>query len=488
VKSSFSAAVITRALANLTAVGTSFVSIRLYNLYVSKEVYGAILVGLGITSYLPIFSSGFRMALNQQVLAESDAAEARQIATFSQTLQTYFLLIVLVLAVSVMAVYSQVPSARHLGISMPVFLVTGAAAALIFHAGAQLGMLVAFGEQVVSTILQTMWGVFQLLILWLAFRSGVGVWAFPASIGGSALLTILLARLAMDRAQHNIPMLLFRAGPDFRERLGRVWTPSLDGLRNQLATALIYNLDLILVGLLVGAGEAAVYGVLTRIAGLSRMALNAMSEAAWPRLAQQQDATARAKMMRTLDRLNAWSAGCWYGAMAATLHAFLGWFIKADWVASPTLVGLVVVRFFVVSLATPHNYGLMSAGKFQGLALISQREVIVLATLGPLLTWYYGSLGTAVAFLIGALTVSGWQTTHRYFQDAVGTHWLAEWRAIYARGLVGGVVALGLAAGIWSLGQRVHAPGWAALLAGGLGYVLPLLPVAYWRLRTGEAP
>jgi hypothetical protein len=74
VKSSLSVAVAWRVIASLISVASSFLTIRIYNLYVSKEVYGVILVGLGLIGYLPLLSSGFRMVLNQRMLADSDPA------------------------------------------------------------------------------------------------------------------------------------------------------------------------------------------------------------------------------------------------------------------------------------------------------------------------------------------------------------------------------------------------------------------------------
>jgi O-antigen/teichoic acid export membrane protein len=485
VKRSFSAAVITRALANLVAVATSFISIHLYNLYVSKEVYGAILVGLSLISYLPIFSAGFRMVLNQQVLAQPDAAAAREIATFSQTLQTYFLLIVLTLSLVIMGVYSQMPSTRHLGIPLSVFLATGTAAALTFQAGSQLALLVALGEQVTSTILQSIWGLLGLLVLWVAFRLGAGVWAFPFSSGLGALMTILFVHAALFWTKNDVPMLGWTLSQHFRERIRTVWRPAVDGLRNQLGNMVIFNLDLILVGLLVGVGEATVYGIITNIVRLSRTLLGSWSEAAWPRLAQQQDAAQRDRMMRKLDRFNAWAVGCWYGAMAATLHDFLQWFVKSDWVASQLLISLIIGRNLVISTVSPHSYGLMSRGKFKILAVLFEREVLILIILGPLLSLYRGSLGTAVAFLVASVLVSGWQLTREYFREAKDTHWLQELGAIYGRSLcaaaAGGATA---AAAAWLLDVIFHARGWPSILAGGIGFAVPMIPLAVQRLQS----
>ena len=363
-RNSLSVAVIFRVIASLISVASAFISIRLYNLYVSKEVYGVILVGLGIIGYLPMMSGGFRMVLNQRMLADPDAEGAKATARFGQAFQTYFVLFVLLAGMALMAAYSQVPSTRALALPILVFVATGAAAAATFHAGSQLALLVAFGEQVISTVIQSLWGLMGLFILWATFRMGWGVWAFPASIGFGALLTLLCVRVALITTNHDVPLLVWRREKDFWERFKTIWRPAFDCLHNQIATALAFNLDLIFVGIIVGPGPAAVYGIISRVLGLSRQVLQSLSEAAWPRLTQELDSQRKATMMRKVDRLNAWVVGCWYGAMAATLHSFLGWLVKSDWVGSQLLIELMLARSFLISLVSPHAYGLMSLARF----------------------------------------------------------------------------------------------------------------------------
>ncbi len=488
-RNSLSVAVIFRVIASLISVASAFISIRLYNLYVAKEVYGVILVGLGIIGYLPIMSGGFRMVLNQRMLAEPNPEAAKATARFGQTLQTYFLLFVLLAGMSLMAAYSQVPSTRALALPILVFIATGAAAAATFHAGSQLALLVAFGEQVISTVIQSSWGLMGLFILWATFRMGWGVWAFPASIGFGALFTLLCVRVVLITTKHDVPLLVWHRGKDFWERLKTIWRSAIDCLHNQIVTAVIFSSDLIIVGILIGPGEAAVYGLVTRIAALSRQVLQSLSEAAWPRLTQELDSQRKATMMRKVDRLNAWSVGCWYGAMAATLLPFLGSLVKADWIASPMLADLIIMRNFIISLSGPHSYGLISAGKFKELARLSQFEAIVGVVLGVALSYAAGVVGTAVAYLLASCSMSAWQMTREYFRFADDTHWLAELWAIWWRGIVGVGVGLAVATAVWSLEQTgFRAHGWRSILAGGIGYGLPMAAVMIWWRVAGRIP
>jgi O-antigen/teichoic acid export membrane protein len=391
---------------------------------------------------------------------------------------------VLLAGMAVMAGYSQLPSTRPLAIPFLVFIATGASAAATFQAANLLALLVAFGEQVISTILQSLWGLMVLFILWTVFRLGWGTWAFPTSIGFGALLTVFFVRIALIRTGHSTPVFVWHAGADFRSRLETTWRPALAGLHNQVATAVIFTADLIIVGLMVGPGDAAIYGLVTRVAALSRQVLQSIAEAAWPRLTQESDADRKAVLMRKVDRLNAWSVGAWYGAMAATLLPFLTSLVKPDWIASPLLADLIIVRSFIISLAGPHSYGLISAGKFKELAWLSQKEAIIGVVLGVILSYTNGVVGTAAAYLIASCSMSAWQMTREYFRSAHDTHWAAELFAIWWRGLVGIAAGLAIARTLWNIEQLCFpAPGWASILAGGVGYVVPMaLVLLLWRV------
>lgn len=488
-KNSLSFAVICRVGAGLIGVATAFISIRVYNFYVSKEVYGVILVGLQIVGYLQMTNGGFRMVINQRMLAEPSAEAVKATAWFGQALQTYFLLFVLLAGMALMAGYSQIPATHALGLPLLLFVATGAAAAATFHAGSQLALLVAFGEQVKSTVIQSLWGILGLLILWGSFALGWGVWAFPASIGFGAFLVLLCVRVVLRQTGHDLPLLVWRREKDFLERFKVIWRPALDCLHNQIATVLIFSLDIIFVGILVGPGQAAVYGIVSRIMGLSRLVLQSLSEAAWPRLTQELDGQRKAQMMRKVDRLNAWVVGCWFGAMAATLHSFLGWLVKPDWVAGQFLIELILVRHFIISLASPHAYGLMSLGRFKDLARLSQQEAMIGLVAGIILSYTLGVNGTAAAFLLATCVMTAWQLTREYFRFANDTHWFAEWCAVCGRAVTGGGCSLAIAMAVWWAERSSFAsPGWMAILAGAVGFCLPVGVVLSWWRLAGRVP
>jgi len=489
VRNTLSFAVICRLIANLCSVATAFISIRLYSHYLSKEIYGTIQIGLMMIGYLPLMSGGFRMALNQQTLAERDPARAQLIARFGQTLQTYFFVIVLLGGMVLMALYSQLPKTQDVGLPVMLYVATGLGAAITFQAGSQLALLVAFGEQVTSSLLQGAWGLVGIGIAWIVFVSGGEAWALPISTAGGALLVILAVRIALARVKSGVPLFVWRRDSDFWLRFRDAWRAAFDCLYFQVTATLLFSLDVILVGNIIGFGVAALYVIVARVMGISRQLLQSLSEAAWPRLAQEQDADRKAQTMRKVDRLNAWLVGAWYGAMIPVLLPFLAWLAKPTWVASPTLMVLLVSRNFLTSVINPHAYGLLSAARFRDLAMVSQREVITGVIAGLIFSRPLGAEGMALGFLIGTATSSGFLMTRRYFQAAHDTHWLSELFAVYWRAILAAAISLGISsAAAWLVFTRCHASGWAALPAGGLAFGLPAAAVLLrWRM-SGKVP
>jgi O-antigen/teichoic acid export membrane protein len=258
-------------------------------------------------------------------------------------------------------------------------------------------------------------------------------------------------------------------------------------LQGQFSIMLLFTMDLILMGILFGPGPAAVYGVVTRVTTMSRQVIQALCDTAWPKLAQQPDLERKAELMRKVDRLNAWIAGAWYGAMLATLHPFLSWLVKPDWVAGTLLIGLMIARNLIVSLAAPHSYGLLSAGRFKELARFTQSEILCSIIAIFLFSHFFGMIGLAIGVLAGTAGGSLWYTTYLYFHKAKHTIWFSEWCAVYARGSASAFISFGIASLVW-WGELAlfHAPGWAAVLAGGLGFGAGITVAIFFGLSRGD--
>lgn len=470
-KRSLSFAATCRLAANICAILTAFASFRLYNIYLTKELYGIVLVGMQFLSYLPLLGSGFGMVLGQRILADQDPATALATSRFNQVLQNYLLLIILLLGFMLMAGYSQMPTSRSMGLPLPLFFAIGVAGVANFYLGGQMGLLVIYGgQQVYSIILQGIWSLLALVILWGCFVLGWGVWAMPVSTALSALLLVLVVWVLLQPRMKGLPILAWRRESDFWPKLRAIWAPSLAWIESQVSIMLQFTLDIILMGMLFGPGAAAVYGIISRITGMSRQIIQSLGDAAWPRLTMEPDLERRAALMRKVDRLNAWITGSWYGAMAATVQPFLGWLMKEDWVAGPLLIGLVLARNMIVSLSSPHGYGLLSAGRFKELARATQREVFLCALFIFVFGHFFGMIGIALATLVATAGGSLWYMTFLYFKPSPHQHWFRELVAVYGRGVVSAGLSFAVASVFW-WGEKflLGAPGWMAIPAGGIG-------------------
>ncbi len=454
----------------------AFVSLRLYNLYLTREIYGVLLVAMQILGYLPVFGGGFGLVINQQLLEADDPGTRIATARFRQLLLTYFVAFCLVLGCAIMLAYSRVPAARMLPAGL--FLAVGVAGALTLFAGGELALLVGLGRQSTSFVGQALWSLATMALLYLGFRAGGGAWAVPLASIGSAVLVLVVAKI-VNRRDHGMPLISWQREADFWLRLRAVWKPSFDWMRSQLQTLVIFTFDLLLVGFLIGPGAAAVYGVVSRIMAMSRQVLGSLCEAAWPRFAQEKEPARKIALMRKVDRLNAWLTGCWYGAMAATLLPFLHGLVKADWVATPWLAGLLLGRSFVVSVVSPHAYGLISLARFRELAQLGQREVIVSTAAALLLGWRAGMEGIALGYLLATVAIPAWQLTRLYF-TAMAVPWRREWVTVYLLGGGGGIIACLTARLVWiALVALKMPPPVAAVAAGAIGFgLLGGLPIA----------
>jgi O-antigen/teichoic acid export membrane protein len=485
VRPSLSFTVLCRLVATICGVATAFISLRIYNIYLTKEVYGTVLVALQFLAYLPLVGGGFSMVLGQQMLADQDQAGIARTARFTQILQSHILVIALLAGLALMAFYSQMPAARSVKLPIALFFAIGFAGVMTFYAGGQIGLLTGLGHQLYSIILQGVWSILGLLLLWAFFFVGWGVWAMPGSTAMSALLLLPVAWVLQQRLVAGLPILTWQRDAEFWSRVRKAWFPAMSWLHGQLSIMLLFTLDIILMGMLFGPGAAAVYGIISRITAMSRQLIQSLCDTAWPRLTQEPDIQRKAALMRKVDRLNAWITGAWYGSMAATLHPFLGWLMKTDWIAGPLLIGLMLTRTMIVSLSAPHSYGLLSAGRFKDIARACQREVLLSVAAIFIFGHFFGMVGVAMATLAATTGGSLWYLTYLYFRPLPDQNWFQEWRAVYARGLISAGLSFVVARAAWGeIHHLFSAPGWLALLAGGAGFgagLVVALAFATWQ-------
>lgn len=470
-KSPLFRALLSRLFTSACTTITAFVSLKLYTVFLTKEIYGVIFVSNQIISYLPLTGAGFMGVLNQRILTSRDPETKVETSWFSQFMQSYMFLIALAVATFLMALYGEMPVARSSGLPRSLFLSIGVSAALIFYTTSQISFLIGQGEQVKSYLFQGTLILLTSAFLFLAFVLGLNVWAFPVSTCVTALVLFPAVSFALRQRLPGLPPLFLKPKADYRERFKAIWRPALANLMTQGWSILTFSLDIILIGMMIGPGQAAIYGVISRFTGISRHILQALGETAWPRLAAQSNAELKARFMKKVDRLNAWNVGCWFGAMFATIQPFMVWFLKADWVAGQTLIGVVLLRHAILSLQGPHVFGVVSLGLFKDTARISRNEVIASVIPALLLCHFLGTLGVALGYLIGSAYVSGWQLTRLYFVSN-GQPWIPEWCGIYLRFAISGSLSYGLGLLLWQAAQTFgFAPGWMTIPIGAIACI-----------------
>ena len=256
VKNSLSFAVVCRGITNLSAVATAFISLRLYNLYLTKEVYGSVLVAVQFMSYLPLVSGGFGMVLGQQMLASQDREVIGKTARFSQILQSHILLIAWLVAIVLMAVYSQTPTVRSTGLPLPLFFAIGLAGVATFYGGGQIGIMTGLGRQIETIIMTGIWGILGVVLLWIGFLLGFGVWAMPFSTAFGIILLLPVAWSRQRKVVPKLPILCWQRDAEFWPKLKSVWSPSMSWLQAQFSIMMLFTMDIILMGLFFRPGTS----------------------------------------------------------------------------------------------------------------------------------------------------------------------------------------------------------------------------------------
>jgi O-antigen/teichoic acid export membrane protein len=466
VKHSVTFAAICRAALMVLGMLLSFLSLKLYSAYLTRDIYGTILVASQFLLYLPLLGGGFGMILYQQMLSAKKQEKSREVAVYCQVLNSYVLALVLVVAIILMSIYSQTSMARQSGLPIGLFIGIAIAFIITFHAGGQFGLLTGLGRQTYNLILTGLGNIATFIVLYVSFRAGMAV--------GVALF-LPVARILQLRLFPGLPYITFKRPPDFWKRLRDIFPSAANWLQSQLIIMLLFTVDLMLMGFIYGATAAAVYGIIARIMTLSRQALNSLSESMWPQLAAS-DEQRKIELMRRVDRLNAWVTGGWFGAIAATVQPFLIWFMKADWVAGSAIVYLAVGRSAIAAMSAPHGYGLLGAGRFGELARVMRNELIAMCVFVVILTRFLGPESIPLATLLGTVAGSLWYMTYLYFKPVGQTAWFREWIAIYLRGIISAAIAFSTAAAAWHFaGTTLHLQGWAAMFAGGCGLIAAVI-------------
>lgn len=479
----FVQAVFWRGFATASSVVTVFLSLRLYDRYLGKELYGLVTAALQVIAYLPLLDGGFRMAGNRALLGSPTKAERRQILVFGQTLYTLAGIGALIIGLLLMTAYALTPNARASGQPLSFFLSLGLVGAAISVGSAQTQLLTGLGLQARLFALNALNTWINLASLWIGFRADMGPWAFPFAILAALLGTIPLALWWIRRHEPDLPVLSLRLDGAFRDRFWRLWPEASAALRMQVLTVLLYSCDVVIVQMFCSAGSLGVYALCARLFTMVRTSLQTADEAVWPILAQR--AAGGANLSATLVRLNGWIYGAVMACLAVTLPAFIARFFQHDWRPEASLVWIMAARYLVTGLCSQPAYFLYGAGRFDLLARNLERELAAAAVLALPLAWKFGSVGVGFAFALATLAGTFLPLPFAY-STLAGVAPAATFLNLWSRALA----AAALAATLAFVGLR-YAGTWPRVVATGViaaaTTLLLVLVQAWFRARlTGK--
>lgn len=378
-----------------------FVSMRLYEAHLGKDLYGLILVALQLLQYLPLLDGGFRLTTNRTLLAGMDPNAEQALLVFGQTLYTWIGLLALGLGVLLMAGFQATAGVQNLEVEPGYWLALGALGAWITLGSAQTQLLIGLGMQTRLFALNTCQAWFQLGLLALAFRSGLHVWSVPISLGIAWLVSVCVAWIWIRQRRAGLPWLRLRLDHDFLDRLRQFWPSARAALRMQVVTVLLYSVDPIILLLVAPESHLALYALLARLFTILRMTLQAADEALWPILAQK---TAGSRdLSSALIRLNSWLYGIMMTGAFLSVPLFLNAYMVEDWQVDSTLVGLFALRYLITGLCSQPAYFLYGAGRFHVLARFLTWELIFGTACAVGFGWVWGAQGVALGYVLGTL-------------------------------------------------------------------------------------
>src|SRR5262245_10721342 len=396
--SDFYRAVAARLFATTSALVSGMVSLKLYSHYLSPESYGVVVVALQFMSYLPLLDGGFRTTTNRRLLAEPDQVTRLGLVRFCQAF--YSLVSVAIVAVALLCMwgYAFTSNARQSSLSLDFFLVLGAVGAAAVIGFSQMNLLIGLQAQTALFLLMGLNSWLTVGARWICLGVGAGVWAFPLSSLAALAGTLPIAWRSIRRRMPSVRLFTLERSAEFKRYFHELKRDAWACFRSQVSIILLFTVDIIFVGMMSSAGEAAVYAVLSRLFGIVRGLLQTAGEAAWPVVAEQRETSG--VLASFLLRANGWIYGAVMGAMALTLTPFLEWYMGKAWAPPSILVYLLAARFLITGASSPAGYLLVGLGDFQAVARCVERELVVATLLAVPLGMKWGVLGVAWAFLL----------------------------------------------------------------------------------------
>lgn len=429
----FLKAVFCRVLATTSGLVSGLISIKLYSSHFTPELYGAVLLGLTIMSYLPLLDGGVSMIVNRSLLTGENNLSRSQVIKFFQVFYSFFLVVIFGVSAICMTVYAHTPTAAAAGQPLFFFWALGLAATMVMFGSARVGLLVGLGSQASLFLLNALSTSTNVFALWIALKIGCGVWAFPISNFASQALVMPIGFWIISKRQPDFKFLTFAIDDEFWRIFHLLKNESWMYFKTQIAITLLFTVDLIIVGIYCGPAQLAVYGMLSRLFAIIRAFLQATGEAAWPILMKEKGSIIQ--FSDPLLRVNALLYGSVMGGAAATLIPFCRSYLGACWTITPIVLSLLTARFLITGLATPGNFVLFGLGRLRTLMRSTILELVAGCIFANVLGWLFGMAGVAAGFLLGTSFGSLAPLIHGYAK-ATGTRTVPLLQRLWLRALI----------------------------------------------------
>lgn len=398
--SAFIKAVGFRVFSVISSLACGLLSLRIISNHFSPESYGTILVALQILSYLPMMDGGLRTVLNRSLLASAPSDQALLIE-FGQKFYSWFVVIVLPISLIAMALYTMIlqsSSSPNHSIWL-LYICLAAAGTLSVFAASQAGLLLGLGSQALLFLINGLASWVNLAVLTFSLNREFGHMAFPLSLAAGGFTTYTLAIIILRNRITSFRLLDWKLSPHFWKTLSRFRKDAWHMFRTQLSITLLFSVDIILVGIVCGPTDAAIYGTLSRVFGIARNLLQSFSESAWPIIAKAD------QRPRNFDdwllQTNSWFYGAATAGMILLSGTFITWYMGTDWKPSALILWLFALRFLITGASSACSYYLFATGNFDTLARCCEKELISSTALALLLQPFLGVSGIAGGFLLG---------------------------------------------------------------------------------------
>ena len=248
-----------------------------------------------------------------------------------------------------------------------------------------------------------------LIALWLMLATGMALSADHALllyVAAQAVVVAAVAWLMLKRSHPSLDALRLRPLKLYRGWLGT----SLVMLVTPVYYFLLFETDVVVLGILAGPYDVGLYQVARRVAELSVFCAGAASAVGLPRLARAHAERDNARLQATVDVMNLIAVST-TGAIVLGLVAvgpFALWLFGPEFQAGyPALVILAVARLLATFFG-PVSDLLLMTGHHGRLGRINAAFAVVNIALNLALIPWLGALGAAIATAVASVGWTAW--------------------------------------------------------------------------------